>query len=260
MRRKLFLLLLFCLVSCCAGELAERLGMSPEIWIGKNGRSMPYFFSLEGRDLPGPPAAILFLHGIGECGTGNDKPLKHGIAHLLEYVRRNRIKVLLVVPQSWTGWTKRLASADGVYHMEDSISEPLAMAMELFQATIRSHHADPERIYVTGISSGGFGTWELIGRHPDFFSAAIPLCAAADLSIAERLKHLPVTVFHGERDEIVPVECSRNIVREMRRLGKRNLFYHEIRNCGHDVWNFAYPDSYTWEWLFQQKRTQRSQK
>lgn len=234
---------------------AEKLKMQQLVFKDGEGAALPYCQAVEGKDRPGSYSLLLFLHGAGERGTDNRAQLKHGISQMLDYIRKHGEKVIVLVPQCPAGkqWVDTPWSAES-HTIPEQPSEPMALVMKLVDAKIKEFGVDQKRLYVTGISMGGYGTWDLVSRQPDRFAAAIPVCGGADLACADRLKHLPLNVFHGDSDTTVPTIRSRNMVNALKEAGSRKVIYHELYKCGHDSWTPAYNDSRTWEWLFEQRK------
>jgi predicted peptidase len=112
---------------------------------------------------------------------------------------------------------------------------------------------DSSRIYVTGLSMGGYGTWYLLTRYPDFFAAAAPICGGGDASRVEVFKHIPVWVFHGAKDDVVPVAQSRDMVKALRKAGAKPR-YSEYRQVNHESWVPAYQERDLLPWLFSHSR------
>jgi predicted peptidase len=112
---------------------------------------------------------------------------------------------------------------------------------------------DADRVYVTGPSMGGSGTWDLITRHPGTFAAAVPVTGVNDPSRARVIAELPIWAFHGSRDEVSPVQNTRAMVAALRALGSPVRFT-EIPDAGHDSWTRAYSDLDMYRWLFAQRR------
>jgi predicted peptidase len=130
---------------------------------------------------------------------------------------------------------------------------PLKLSMELLDKIIEEFPIDSDRIYITGLSMGGFGTWDAIIRNPDKFAAALPICGGGDISNALSISHLPIWNFHGALDQVVPVELSRSMIRALIEAGG-TPGYTEYPHVGHDSWIPAYNDDYVLEWLFSQSR------
>ena len=197
---------------------------------------------------------VVFFHGAGERGTDNFNQMRHGIANILSRSEKTEPCFVLAgqVPngQQWvdTPWGAR------DHRMPENPSKPMALLIELLKKTMAERPIDPRRVYVAGVSMGGYGTWDLVQRFPDLFAAAMPCCGGGDVQLAERLKGVPIWAFHGDRDGIVPFVRSRLMSAAIWRAGG-NLRYTEFRGVGHNSWNPAYND---WDvrlkWLFEQRR------
>lgn len=193
---------------------------------------------------------ILFLHGAGERGSDNEANLMY-IDKVFagdDFMRSHPCYV--IVPQCaenfrWceTDWTLP-------YHtMPARMSKYLSAANELLDSVAALPRADKSRLYVTGMSMGGFGTWDIITRYPDKFAAAMPVCGGADEKMACRLKNIPVRTFHGASDKLVKVQRSRNIANAIRACGGTKISYTEFPNMGHLIWNKVYSNPENLEWL-----------
>jgi predicted peptidase len=199
---------------------------------------------------------VLFLHGAGECGKDNEAQLKHGVAEFATKENRKNYPCFLVAPQCPSvrggGWAKIDFRAKEI-KLADKPSEPGRLALELVDALQKEYSIDSKRIYVTGLSMGGYGTWDAICRHPDKFAAAVPVCGGGDLNQAEKIAKLPIWVFHGAKDGAVKVERSRDMVEAIKKAGGKPK-YTEYPEVGHDSWVKAYKDGDMMKWLFAQKR------
>ena len=125
--------------------------------------------------------------------------------------------------------------------------------IELLDAVIREHAGDPHRIYVTGQSMGGVGTWGLIASHPDRIAAAVPVCGMWKLDEAAKMKSVPVWAFHGADDPKVPVSGSREMIAALKTAGATPK-YTEYPGVGHSSWVQAYATAEMWDWMFAQRR------
>ena len=130
----------------------------------------------------------------------------------------------------------------------------LPAAIEAMDAFIEAHPIDPDRVYVTGQSMGGAGTFGAMSLRPDAFAAAIPVCGGWDPQDADKMKHIATWVFHGGSDKTVPTVYSRNMVAAIKEAGGSPK-YTEYEGVGHNSWSQTYTASETWKWLFQQKRS-----
>jgi poly(3-hydroxybutyrate) depolymerase len=178
---------------------------------------------------------LLFLHGAGERGDDLDLVKKHGPPKLIEAGKD--FPFIVVSPQCPQGrWW-----------------EPVELAT-LLDEIVEKHKVDKDRIYVTGLSMGGFGTWSLAAYQPKRFSAIVPICGGGEPFVTMLLANVPAWVFHGAKDPVVPLERSEKMVEAMKKFGGKVKFtvYPE---AGHDAWTEAYNDPQLYEWLLQQKRT-----
>jgi predicted peptidase len=176
---------------------------------------------------------VLFLHGAGECGDDLEVVKKYGLPKRLEDGRR--FPFILVAPQSKRpGW------------------DPEVLARLLDQVLAR-YAVDRERVYVTGLSMGGYGTWALAAACPDRFAAAAPICGGGDPRWAEQLKDLPIWVFHGAKDDTVPLSASEEMVRALKAAGG-NVQFTVYPSAGHDCWTETYDNPQLYQWLLAQRR------
>ena len=130
---------------------------------------------------------------------------------------------------------------------------PLAALIELIKSSLKEHPIDPARIYVTGQSMGGFGTYSAILAEPHLFAAAVPVCGRGQPDQAKKIVHLPIWIFHGEKDSLIPPRHSREMVAALKKAGGKPI-YTEYAGVGHGSWGPAYAEEKLWEWLFAQKR------
>ncbi|MBN1301844.1 MAG: prolyl oligopeptidase family serine peptidase [Melioribacteraceae bacterium] len=200
---------------------------------------------------------ILTLHGSGERGNDNEKQIAlHGIATAwADSNLQKRSPCFIFSPQCpennrWvdTYWKVGSYSQDTI-----TISNELDAVINLIDFLIAEYPIDTSRIYITGLSMGGFGTWDLITRYPDKFAAAIPMSGAGDPEKAHLINELPVWVFHGEMDLAVPAEGSRNMVNALRKFSS-NVLYTELEKCGHVIWKELYENRLLQDWLFSQSK------
>ena len=200
---------------------------------------------------------VIFLHGSGERGSDNEAQLQNGVLAFAEpeYFRRNPCFVLAPQcppEQRWSGSDISLAAT-----WRSEPTEPMRLLIRLIEQLLQDNPAiDRNRIYVTGLSMGGAGTFDLMMRKPEWFAAGIPLCGGGDPAYAEKIKNIPLWVFHGRRDEAVPVARSRNIVQALKTLNAP-VKYTEYTTLGHGIWQETYYNPEVIRWLFAQKRTRK---
>lgn len=197
---------------------------------------------------------VLFLHGAGERGSDNAAQLKHGVSDF--YQRREEYPSFVVAPQcpeekKWveTDW----GESNGENTFPEEPSEPIRLALRVVRDLIATGDVDPQRVYVTGLSMGGYGTWYAAGFEGHPFAAAAPICGGGDPTWAERYVGLPLWVFHGAEDTAVPVGRSREMVEAIRQAGG-DVKYTEYPGVGHDSWTQTYKADDFHAWLFDQQR------
>jgi len=203
---------------------------------------------------------ILFLHGSGECGTDNLHQMKIGLPVLLGSLLKCPEKVIVIAPQCQMGnWWVRRVAFDPDYTAARQPSGSLEVALELCRSYVASGLADSNRVYITGLSLGGSGTWDAIQRAdaPVRFAAAIPICGNGDVRRVRVIRDLPIWVFHGRVDKNVPVACSRRLVEALKQAGNRSVRYTEYENGAHDVWNQVYNNPDVIAWLLEQNLSNR---
>ena len=149
----------------------------------------------------------------------------------------------------------------GSYTLAPLPTDALRTAKEIVDALQQAvAQVDPDRLYVTGLSMGGYGAWEMIERYPGYFAAAAPICGGGDPSLAVRLVDLPIWAFHSADDPIVPVQATRDMIAAIRAAGGQPR-YTEFTDAGHGAWVPAYgigglpsPVADFYDWLFAQHK------
>jgi predicted peptidase len=125
--------------------------------------------------------------------------------------------------------------------------------MELIDQLQGKYPVDASRLYITGLSMGGFGTWDALQRWPDRFAAAVTICGGGDTRMAAKIAHVPIWVFHGARDPVVKPDRSRKMVQAIKDAGGKPK-YTEYPQAGHDSWTATYKDPEVLKWLFAQRK------
>lgn len=197
---------------------------------------------------------ILFLHGGGENGSDNDLHLYIGAADFAKPENREKHPCFALFPQCPAGshWIQR-DRRSRLVGKNDKTSDPLDLAFVLVEKLMTELPIDKDRIYVTGLCTGGVGTWTAIQRRPDFFAAAIPICGGGDTNQAEKLKNIPLWAFHGDQDKVVPVEDTKKTIAALIKVGgkpKMTIY----PGVGHNSWSATYGNPEVLNWLFDQKK------
>jgi predicted peptidase len=179
---------------------------------------------------------ILFLHGAGERGDDLELVKIHGIPKIAE--QREDFPFIAVSPQcskfSW--WTAELDALNA-----------------LLDEVMKEYAVDTDRIYLTGLSMGGFGTWLLAMAYPERFAAIAPICGGGDPQKAFILKDVPTWVFHGAQDQTVPLERSEEMVNALKECGG-DVRFTVYPEAGHDSWTETYDNPELYEWFLKHKR------
>lgn len=219
------------------------------------GRALPYRLLKPEKIEPGKSyPLVLFLHGVGERGTDNAKQLTHGVGEFAKPENRQKYPCFFVAPQCpaddrWGDVDWSLLSRT----MPEEPCVPLKLALELVDKLATELPVDRRRLYITGISMGGFGVWDAIERRPDYFAAAMPVCGGGDTAQAPKLKDLPIWAFHGGLDVLVPATRTTAMIEAIRKAGgtPKMTIYPMV---SHVCWTRAYTDPAALAWLFAQKK------
>ncbi len=178
---------------------------------------------------------ILFLHGAGERGTDLELVKKHGPPKILE--QRRDFPFIVVSPQC----------PRGEFWSDDAL-------LALLDQVLAQHAVDRKRVYLTGLSMGGYGTWSLAARAPERFAAIAPICGGGMTIWGRRLRNTPVWVFHGAQDPLVPLEESERMVEALRRAGNEQVRLMVYPDAGHDSWTETYDNEQLYQWFLSHSR------
>jgi predicted peptidase len=198
---------------------------------------------------------VLFLHGAGERGDDNYSQLKWGAPHFADPTFREKYPAFVVAPQvpkesSWAPLSGIRDTTTFTAPMRGAPNEPTQLTIKLLDKLQEKYMINTNRLYVTGLSMGGFGTFDLIERFPEKFAAAVPICGAGDVTRAFLLKDMPIWVFHGAQDQVVDVRYSRSMVDAIQLAGGSPGFT-EYPDAGHvKAWVYAYSNPRLYEWMF----------
>jgi poly(3-hydroxybutyrate) depolymerase len=196
---------------------------------------------------------VLFLHGAGERGTNNSAQLVHGTKLYLDPVNRAKYPAFVLAPQCPEGkkWVDIPWDTDRAIQPREP-SAPMILVLELLDQLPKEFSLDKQRVYVTGLSMGGFGTWDLITRYPNRFAAGAPVCGGGDDTVAVRAARVPIWAFHSDDDATVKVGRTRDMISAIQRAGGRPRYY-EYTGLGHNSWDKAYSEPNFLPWLFAQR-------
>ena len=180
---------------------------------------------------------ILFLHGAGERGSDLDSVKRHGIPKIVE--TNPDFPFIAVSPQcpedSW--WTSELHTING-----------------LIEEIVEKYQVDTSRIYLTGLSMGGFGTWSLASMYPERFAAIAPVCGGGEVrQILRSLVEMPIWTFHGQKDDVIPFSRSEEIVTALKKHGS-SIKFTIYPEAGHDSWTKTYDNPELYKWFLKHSR------
>lgn len=197
---------------------------------------------------------VVFFHGAGERGSDNTRQLVHGMGDFASDEIRAKYPAFVIAPQCPEGkqWVN-VPWGDASHSLPKEPSEPMQLTLELIESLEKEFSIDKSRLYVTGLSMGGFGTWDIISRHPERFAAAAPICGGGDAAQAKHIAKLPIWVFHGDSDTAVKTQRSRDMVAALKEAGGEPK-YTEYENTGHNSWTPTYKNPEFYAWLFAQQR------
>ena len=188
---------------------------------------------------------ILFLHGAGERGEDVNRVKIHGPPKLIEQKKESPVNQFVVIsPQCPPGrwWMPH---------------ELIALLDEVLE---KHPQADRDRVYLTGLSMGGYGTWDTATRYPERFAAIAPICGGGDARRAARaLRNMPTWAFHGDKDTAVPVQESIDMVEALKRAGGEPKLT-RYPEAGHDSWTETYNNPELYQWFLEHKRQERQQR
>ena len=181
---------------------------------------------------------VLFLHGRGESNGPLSLVAKWGPPRFAE--RGDELPYILVSPQCpregrWSDETRQ------------------AQLVQLMDDVSQRYRVDADRVYLTGSSMGGYGSWTLATSHPRRFAAAVPICGGGNPERAGQLTRLPLWVFHGDRDTAVPFEKSTEMVEAIQQAGGTNVRFTSLEHVGHNCWSSAYAMPELYSWLLKQR-------
>jgi predicted peptidase len=186
---------------------------------------------------------LIFLHGRGSGGTDNEKQLNGIVRNFASggFHRENPSFILAPqCPDDTKGW-------NGEY-LEDVIG--------LVKSAIKNLPVDEERVYITGVSMGGFGTWSAIAKAPELFAAAVPVCGGGNPATAKSIRDIPIWTHHGVADPIVSVEFTRRMVTALEKAQGNIKYteYDEASGIKHDAWTPCYGNPKVYEWIYEQRK------
>jgi predicted peptidase len=220
-----------------AGRRKE--GFVSRTYRGDEGEGKYLVFVPHKYDAKKPSPVILFLHGAGQTGTDGKAPATVGLGAAIK-TREKTFPFIVVFPQSQQQtWQAGSKDAD--------------RALAILAEVEKSYKTDRRRVYLTGLSMGGFGTWSLAAAYPERWAAIVPICGGGNPKDAAIIKDIPCWCFHGAADKAVPVKKARMMIDALKAVGGTPR-YAEFQGVDHNSWDRAYGSAPLYQWLLQQKK------
>jgi predicted peptidase len=249
-------LLALMVVLFCFGSITNSFSQthlfSHEKYVNSKGETLKYRQLISDYNPQIKYPLIIFLHGSGERGDDNEAQLKWGVLNFATDQIMKMHPSIVIAPQcpndmSWYNFSESDMS------LQPTPSQPMKLVIELINDAISKFPVDTNRIYITGLSMGGFGTFDAISRYPNLFAAAVPVCGGGDITKAKSIAHIPMWIFHGAQDSAVNPKLSQNMVEALTKAGAHPGFT-QYPETGHFSWIAAYSDPMMMEWLYSQRK------
>jgi predicted peptidase len=252
----LILILLLFYFLMADGAFAQPSRFAAGRYIGEKGDTLNYRLLTPDYNTIRKYPLVIFLHGSGERGNDNEAQLKWGVMNFATDQAMVMHPAIVIAPQcpekqSWSNFS-RDQNPDKM-RLLDAPAKPMELLIQLVQKLTRELPVDKNRIYITGLSMGGFGTFDALARFPDLFAAAVPVCGGGDITTAGRIKNIPIWIFHGSEDASVNPQYSLSMTDALTRAGAHPGFT-QYPETGHFSWLAAYSDPLMMEWLFRQHK------
>ena len=251
-----FLILQFAVLKAQDNSLYEKH------WFVQNSDSIPYRLLLpENYDASKKYPLIFFMHGLGESGNDNESQLIHGAALFLKEDVRKNYPAIVVFPQCpktsfWSNASFKRDSLNNnifIFNAEAPPSFAMKMANELLHYIIKQYPVQKKQVYIGGLSMGGMGTFELVGRNPNLFAAAFPICGGGDPAIAPKVSKTTWWIFHGDKDDVVPPVNSEIMVTALKSSGA-SVKFTLYPGVNHNSWDPAFAEPELMSWVFAQEQ------
>jgi predicted peptidase len=243
--KKIYLMLILCIIT------NERI--SSQTFLSATNDTLPYrLFVPRNYNASVKYPLVLFLHGAGERGTDNNNQLNEWPKLFAQDTNQVKYPCFVVVPQcpSNDQWVNTPWGNGSYNYGSVTLSNSLRRAFKLLKKLENNYSIDTTRLYVTGLSMGGYGAWYCMMKYPKMFAAAVPICGAGDPSKAPLIKNVPVRFFHSSDDGTVPVSGSRDMNNALKSAGAVDAVYKEYTGLGHFSWTAAYKEPTLLPWMF----------
>ena len=252
--------LTFLLAGLFALSVFSQESYNKKSFIASDGTQLNYReLTPQSKEEGGKYPLVLFMHGAGERGSDNSKQLVHGAAMFENPVNRETYPAYVIFPQC-------PENGYWAYHKRPDSFQPDSMPLlttptphiysirELLEHYRNHPNIDTDRIYIIGMSMGAMATYDLVGRYPEVFAAAIPICGTVNPKRLEKINEVDFRIYHGDADDVVPVNGSRKAYLTLKELGA-NVEYIEMPGINHGSWTPAFNQADFMEWLFSQRKS-----
>lgn len=262
MKNRFLLFILGALCVLTGSETAFSQQFEPHFFV-KNGDTLPFRIIYPPHfEQTNKYPVLFFLHGAGERGRDNQKQLVHGGQFFSDSINMYQFPAIVIFPQCAENdyWANVAFSYDEngkrTFHFQPDLGPTKAMQLltQLVDSIILLPSTNRDQLYVGGLSMGGMGTFELLYRKPDHFAAAFPICGGGDTATcATFAKKLPLWIFHGEVDDVVPAAFSSAMAAKIASLGGRAQLT-IYPGVNHNAWDFVFKEKDLIPWLFKQRK------
>lgn len=243
---------------CLYGSLQAQVpsNFSPRLYTNGKGDTLLYRQLTPDANPKRHYPLLIFLHGAGERGSDNISQLKWGVQNFATEQMLLKYPAVIIAPQcpansNWVTTGNDRTAVISPFNAQPT--KPMELLLALIKKLRAEGNIDTSRIYITGMSMGGFGTFDAIEREPGLFAAAVPVCGGGDPAKAAAIAKLPLWLFTGAEDPIVTPEFSLNMLEALWKAGARPGFT-MLPEVGHFSWLGAYTDPLMIEWLFRQRK------
>ena len=249
------------LLICVTSIFSQDLSLYEKHWHIRGADTLPYRLLMpKNFDPETRYPLVLFLHGAGERGSDNELQLVHGAKLFLRDDVRDNFPAIIVFPQCprnsyWSNVEIKQKEGKREFDFKATGDPSAAMAMvqDLAYTILKKYPVNRAQVYVMGLSMGGMGTFEIVRRNPDLFAAAVPICGGGAPSTAQQLRKVGWWVFHGAKDDVVPLKLSEEMVEALREV-KAQVKFTVYPDANHNSWDPAFAEPELLEWLFSNKK------
>lgn len=204
---------------------------------------------------------LFFLHGAGERGNNNTSQLVHGGELFLNKKIRKNFPAIVIFPQcpKDSYWSNvQITSNQGKrsfnFKKGGEPTKAMKLVLNLIKKVRSENYIDDDRVYAGGLSMGGMGTFELLRRKPRYFAASFSICGGDNVANVKKYRKVPLWVFHGAKDDVVDPSLSDRVVKELKRLGAKDVRHTIYPNANHNSWDPAFAEPELLPWLFSHEK------